>query len=97
MQRIWLGSAIVALAVGGVGLFFWPRSPLNAQVSTQLNAEGCTCSRPTLLGSAREQLSVYYCACPGAQCVITATAAGTSVPPNLAQTCRTDTQVLGPR
>jgi hypothetical protein len=82
---------VVSLAgcvtVGAAALALWPRSEPKAEVNAEVNAEGCSCSRPTLLGSGKDQLSVYYCACPGVQCVLTATAAATSVPPHLAQSC----------
>jgi hypothetical protein len=97
MKRVIVGSVIAAIAVGVAGLALWPRSVVNAQVPSSLNAEGCTCSRPTVLGAGRDQLSIYYCACPGMQCMVTATAAGGSGPANVVQNCRADSSVLGPR
>ena len=91
MKRIIIGWVSAGLVLGATGLLLWPRSKVSAQV-TQLIAEGCTCSRPTALASGREQLSIYYCSCPGMQCMVTATAAGSAVPPNLVQSCRTDTR-----
>ena len=101
MNRVLVSCALAAVVVAAAGLLLWPRSNTNAQVSpalsSQFNADGCTCSRPTTLGSGREQLSVYYCACPGVQCVLTATASSSAAPPNLAQSCRTDIPMSGPR
>jgi hypothetical protein len=88
MKRIMVGSMIAGLALGAAALLLWPHAKVNAQVGPVLNAEGCTCSRPTTLGSGRDQLSNYYCTCPAMQCVITATAAGATVPPNVVQNCR---------
>lgn len=75
-----LGAVLVAAAST---LLLWPRSKANAQI----NADGCSCSRPVLAGTGREQLSVYYCVCPAMQCVVTATSAGATVPPNVVQSC----------
>lgn len=94
MKRVIVGWVVAAVAVGAAGLLLWPRSKVNAQVPSSLNADGCTCSRPTVLGTGRDQLFVYYCACPGMQCMVTATAAGSGVPPNVVQNCRADTQIL---
>jgi len=98
MNRVLVSCALAAVAVAAAGLLLWPRSNTNAQVNPRLsaqpgspiNADGCSCSRPTTLGSGREQLSIYYCACPGMQCVLTATASSSAAPPNLAQDCRTE-------
>jgi len=97
MKRVVVGLVIAGFTLGAGGLLLWPRSKVNAQVTPQLNADGCTCSRPTTLASGRELLSIYYCACPGMQCVVTATTAGSAVPPNVVQSCRADSQILGPR
>lgn len=100
MKRLMVGLVIAGLTVGAAGLVLWPRSKASAQITTQVNAEGCSCSRPTVVGSGRDQLSIYYCACPGMQCTVTATAAGGGVPPNVVQSCRGDTsqsQIIGPR
>jgi|SRR5882672_2637480 len=105
MNRVLVSSALAAVAVAAAGLLLWPRSNTNAQVNGQvgsqlsstINAEGCTCSRPTTLGNGREQLSIYYCACPGVQCVLTATTSSSAAPPNLAQSCRTDIPTSGLR
>jgi len=98
MKRVVVALAMAGVAVTAAALLVWPHSKVNAQVSAQanapqaaaFNAEGCSCSRPTQVGAGREQLSIYYCACPAMQCMVTATAAGTSVPPNVVQSCRTD-------
>lgn len=99
MKRLIVCSTLAAVVAGAAGLLLWPRSDTNAQVSPQVNAEGCSCSRPTTIGSGREQLSLYYCACPGVQCVLTATAAGGAAPPNIVQNCRADSgsTLIGPR
>jgi hypothetical protein len=98
MKRVMVGLVIAGFALGAAGLLLWPRSKVSAQITPQLSAEGCSCSRPTVIGTGREQLSLYYCACPGMQCTVVATAAGSALPPNITQVCRTDTsQVLGPR
>ena len=86
MNRVIVFSLAAGLVAVASGLFLWPHSDSRAQV----NAEGCSCSRPTTIGSGREQLAVYYCACPAVQCVLTATTAGSAAPPNLVQNCRTD-------
>jgi hypothetical protein len=96
MKRIVVGCVIAGLALGAAGLLLWPRSKANAQGTTQINAEGCTCSRPTALASGRDQLAIYYCSCPSMQCVVTATVSGTAAPPNLVQSCRGE-GVIGPR
>lgn len=88
MKRMLVGSVLAALVLGTAALLLWPHAKVIAQVSAQLSAEGCTCSRPATVGAARDQLSIYYCTCPGTQCVVTATAAGTAAPPNVVQNCR---------
>ena len=94
MNRVVVSLVMAGVAVTAGALLVLPHSKVNAQVSAPqaapFNAEGCSCSRPTQVGSGREQLSIYYCACPAMQCMVTATAAGTSVPPNVEQSCRTD-------
>jgi hypothetical protein len=90
MKRVVVASTVAGLAIGVAGLLLWPRSEPSAQ--PQVNAEGCTCSRPTVAGSGREQLSLYYCACPGMQCMVTATTGSSSMPPNVVQSCRSDLQ-----
>jgi hypothetical protein len=103
MKRLIVCSTLAAVVAGGAVLLLWPRSDSSAQpgvkVTPQVNAEGCSCSRPTTVGSGREQLALYYCACPGVQCVLTATAAGSAAPPNVVQNCRADagTPFTGPR
>ena len=100
MKRVIVLSTLAGVVIAAAGLLLWPRSDTNAQINAQqFNAEGCSCSRPTTVGSGREQLSLYYCACPGVQCVLTSTAAGGSAPPNIAQNCRSDsaTSMIGPR
>jgi len=92
MKRLIVGLMIAGVAVAAAGLLLWPRSKASAQATPQINAEGCSCSRPTVVGAGREQLSLYYCACPGMQCMVATTAAGSAMPPNLVQSCRTDTQ-----
>jgi hypothetical protein len=75
--------AAVALA----GFLLWPKSAVVAQV--QVNADGCTCSRPTMLvGPGRSEAAVFHCVCPGTQCVITATQPTATQPANVAQSCR---------
>jgi hypothetical protein len=96
MKRMIVGTLIAGLVAGTAALLLWPHAKVNAQIGPSLNAEGCSCSRPTNLGAGREQLSIYYCACPGMQCMVTATAAGTAAPPNVVQNCRIDSQVLAP-
>jgi hypothetical protein len=96
MQRVIVGVVIAGLALGAAGLLLWPRSKVSAQVASSVNAEGCTCSRPTALGAGREQLSIYYCTCPSMQCVVTATAAASAAPPNVVQSCRGESPI-GPR
>jgi len=88
MKRVIVGCVVAGFALGAAGLFPWPRSKASAQVSAQLHAEGCTCSRPTALASGRDQLAIYYCSCPSMQCVVTATVAGGAAPPNVVQNCR---------
>jgi hypothetical protein len=98
MKRVVVASTVVGLALGVAGLLLWPRSEPSAQ--PQVNGEGCTCSRPSVVGSGREQLSLYYCTCPGMQCMVTATASSSSVPPHVVQSCRNDLQqspVISPR
>lgn len=97
MKRMLVGSMLGALALGTAALLLWPHTKVSAQAGPILNADACTCSRPTTVGAGRDQLSIYYCACPGMQCVVTATAAGTAAPPNVVQNCRIDSQVVGPR
>lgn len=86
MNRILVSTTLAGFGIAAAALLLWPRSDTSAQV----NAEGCTCSRATQVGSGREQLSLYYCACPAMQCVVTATAAGSSAPPNVVQSCRVE-------
>jgi hypothetical protein len=87
MKRMVVGSMIAGLALGTAALLLWPHAKVSAQVGP-LNAEGCACSRPTTLGSGRDQLSIYYCSCPAMQCVVTSTAAGATAPPYVVQNCR---------
>jgi hypothetical protein len=84
MNRLVLIVAAAAVGGAAAGLLLWPKADAGAQIS----ADGCTCSRPAQIGAGREQLTVVHCVCPGTQCVITATAAGTAVPPNVVQSCR---------
>ena len=95
-RRMLVGSVVAGIVLGAATFLFWPHARVSAQPAPQLNVEGCTCSRATNVGAGREQLSVYYCACPGMQCMVTATAAGSSAPPNVVQNCRADTQALNP-
>ena len=88
MKPMLVGSMVAALALGTAALLLWPHAKVNAQVGPVLNADGCACSRPTTMGSGRDQLSTYYCTCPALHCVITATAAGATAPPNVVQNCR---------
>lgn len=83
MRTLWIGTIAAALALAAALL--WPKSEVVAQV----NADGCTCSRPTALAApGRAEAAVYYCVCPGMQCVITATAPTATQPANVAQSCR---------
>jgi hypothetical protein len=84
MNRLVLFVAAAAVGGAAAGLLLWPKDDAGAQVT----AEGCKCSSPAQVGTGREQLTVVHCVCPGTQCVITATAAGTVVPPNVVQSCR---------
>lgn len=84
MKKLLFALGAGALALAAVALF--PRSAPQAQA--QINADGCTCSRPTALGTGAERLAVYHCVCPGIQCVVTATAATAAMPPNVAQHCK---------
>ncbi|HTT13129.1 MAG TPA: hypothetical protein VMG60_19835 [Burkholderiaceae bacterium] len=93
MKRVIVGCVLAGFALGAAGLLLWPRSQASAQLPAQLNADECTCSRPTVLAAGREQISIYACACPSMQCVITATAAGTAVPPNIVQSCRAESSI----
>jgi hypothetical protein len=83
MKTLWIGTIVAALALAGALL--WPKS----EVVAQINADGCTCSRPTSLAvPGRADAAVFYCVCPGMQCVITATAPTATQPANVAQSCR---------
>lgn len=83
MRKLWIGAGTLALACAAS--VAWMRNAPTAQA--QVNVEGCSCTRPSVLASGAERLSVYHCVCPGMQCVITATAATASAPPNLQQSC----------
>ncbi|HEU0201072.1 MAG TPA: hypothetical protein VFR86_11620 [Burkholderiaceae bacterium] len=61
---------------------------LDKAQAPQLNTEGCSCSKPTVLAGARESVSVWHCVCPGITCVITAGQGGSGQVPNVAQHCR---------
>lgn len=83
MKTLWIGTIAAALVLAGALL--WPKSEVVAQV----NAEGCTCSRPTtLVGPGRAEAAVFYCVCPGMQCVTTVTQPSSTQSPNVAQNCR---------
>lgn len=83
MRSLWIATLAVGVAVAAALL--WPKSEAGAQI----NAEGCTCSRPTAItGPGRAEAAVFYCVCPGTQCVVTVTQPGAAQPPNVAQTCR---------
>jgi len=85
MRSLWIVGAVAACAAAAI--LAWPKSAVVAQVP--FSAEGCTCSRPTLLtGPGRVEAAVYHCVCPGAQCVITMTQATATMPANVAQSCR---------
>jgi hypothetical protein len=83
MKKTLIASvAIVLTGVGGV--LFWQKP----QAVAQVNAESCTCSRPTALQSgARAEANVYFCVCPGMQCVVSVASAGASAT-GLQQSCR---------
>jgi hypothetical protein len=83
MRKVLIGSVVGVAAVAATAFLLWPHAP-----QAQINADGCTCSRATQLGAGREALAIYHCVCPGTQCVITATQAGTGVPPQVEQTCK---------
>jgi hypothetical protein len=86
--------AILTVGAGAMlvaaGLALWPKQQAQAQASALVNAEGCSCSRPTALGmGVRGEAFVFHCVCPGTQCVITVASAGTaSGSPHVAQSCR---------
>ncbi|MCS6945010.1 MAG: hypothetical protein RMK97_06310 [Sutterellaceae bacterium] len=82
MKTLLIALAAAAVALAASALIPRAMPPVQAQ----MNADGCTCSRPTLLGSGAERLSVYHCVCPGMMCVVTATAAA-SMPPSIQQNC----------
>lgn len=90
-------TTMVALALGGVAvaaaLLLWPKAPAGAQAGPPvgaLQADGCTCSRPSTLAlGGRGEVFVYHCVCPGTQCVIAAAPASSGgVAAQLAQSCR---------
>lgn len=83
MKALWIGIGAAALVAAAIAWVPNAAPPAQAQV----NAEGCSCSRPTALGQGSERLTVYYCTCPAIQCVVTATAATSTMPPNVAQNC----------
>jgi hypothetical protein len=85
-RSVWIGAAAGAAVAVGAALALLAVAPSKAQVS--INADGCTCSRPTVNGMGRDQITTYHCVCPGTQCVITATQSTPTMPPNVVQTCR---------
>ncbi|HXF45123.1 MAG TPA: hypothetical protein VNK91_03290 [Burkholderiaceae bacterium] len=84
MNKLWIAACASAVALTA-GALFAPSAPV---AQAQINADGCTCSRPTALGTGADRLAVYHCVCPGIQCVVTATAATGAMPPNVAQHCK---------
>jgi hypothetical protein len=88
MKTLWIGTITVALGLAAALL--WPKSEAGAQI----NAEGCTCSRPSMLTvPGRPDAAVFYCVCPGMQCVITTTAPTAAQPSNVAQSCMSGSAV----
>lgn len=86
MKSLSIGAGVAALFLLS-GLLWWSRSTVIAQVP--VDAQGCTCSRPaSLVGPGRAEAAVFYCVCPGMQCVISTTAPTATRPANVAQSCR---------
>lgn len=86
MKSSSIGAGVAALVLLSA-LLWWSRSSAVAQMS--VDAQGCTCSRPAALAApGRAEAAVFYCVCPGMQCVITATAPTATQPANVAQSCR---------
>lgn len=86
MNSLWIGAGAAALFLLA-GLLWRSGSTVIAQVP--VDAQGCTCSRPaSLVGPGRAEAALFYCVCPGMQCVISATAPTATQPGNLAQSCR---------
>ncbi len=89
MKPIAMMGSVLAAGIAAAALaLVWPQAKVQAQVAPPANLEGCSCAKPPVAGSGRDQISVYYCQCPGTVCVVTATTAGTNVPPNIVQSCR---------
>lgn len=86
MKSLSIGAGVAALVLLS-GLSWWSGSTVVAQVP--VDAQGCTCSRPaSLVGPGRAEAALFYCVCPGMQCVTTVTQPSSTQPPNVAQNCR---------